>query len=79
MATKQSIDFFYEKFNEGHSKIDPQFRASTFEYEMETINKVDGMNVRVIIQSSVLILELLIMLVLSLRLSQSERIIKTFL
>ena len=53
MATKQSIDFFYEKFNEGHSKIDPQFRASTFEYEMETINKVDGMNVRVIIQSSV--------------------------
>ena len=42
MATKQSIDFFYEKFNEGHSKIDPQFRASTFEYEMETINKVDG-------------------------------------
>ena len=53
MATKQSIDFIYMKFNEGHSKIDPQFRASTFEYEMETINKVDGMNVRVIIQSSV--------------------------
>lgn len=53
LYSSQSIDYFFNKFSEGHSKIDPSFKGSTFEYVMESINIIDGMKVNVIVQSSV--------------------------
>lgn len=53
LYSTQSIDYFYNKFYEGHTKTDPSFKCSSFEYVMESINIIDGMKVNVILQSSV--------------------------
>lgn len=53
LYSPQSLDYFYDKFSEGHSKIDPSFKGSSFEYVMESVNIIDGMKVVVTILSSV--------------------------
>jgi hypothetical protein len=50
---KRSLDYFYKKFSEGHSNIDPSFSSSSFDVVTETINKIDGMLVKLTISSTV--------------------------
>jgi hypothetical protein len=50
---KRQLDYFYKKISEGHSNNDPTFSASSYSFELDTVNKIDGMMVKLIIYSSV--------------------------
>lgn len=50
---KRQLDYFYKKFSDGHSNIDPSYHSSTFDFELETVNKIDGMMIRLVIFSNI--------------------------